>query len=182
VNLDVSVAPEIAQVISPLPGGPGAATTAAGAGAATHPGGGHDGAASLPATVGRLAQELRAVTAAPERWWSLVRFDPERPVQVSIPAGPSCEAWLMIIPPSQPGGWTGEGGGIGHGDCGCEVVTVIAGELTEQAIGTSGLATTPLLPGKIRVHGRGRLHRVLNRSNGYAVSVHARAKAPGPAR
>lgn len=158
MNPDVSVAPEIAQVIAPPPGASGAAEAA---------------------TVGRLAQELRTITAAPERWWSLVRFDPERPVQVSIPTGPAappCEAWLMIIPPSQPG-WTGQ-----EGDCGCEVVTVVAGELTEEAIGRSGLATTPLLPGKIRVHGRGRLHRVLNRSNGYAVSVHARAKVPGRTR
>ena len=80
----------------------------------------------------------------------------------------------MIIPPSAQGGWADDGG-----DCGCEVVTVIAGEVTEQAIGDCGVATTPLLPGRMRVHGSGQLHRVINRSAGYTVSVHARAR-PGP--
>ena len=63
------------------------------------------------------------------------------------------------------------------GECGCEVVTVIAGEVTEQAIGECGVATTPLLPGRMRVHGGGQLHQVVNRSAGYTVSVHARARA-----
>jgi len=154
VNLDVSVAPEIAQLIGPGPGRPAGPT----------------------ATVGELARQLRLIMAAPERWWGRVRFDPERPVRVSIPLdgtldGPA-EAWLMIIPPAAPGGWAD-----GPGDCGCEVVTVVAGEVTEQAIGDSGVATTPLLPGKVRVHGSGQLHQVINRSASYTVSVHARAKA-----
>ncbi len=177
MNLDVSVAPEIAQLIAPgpravdEPPAPGAAVPAD---ADAHETAG-DGAR---ATVGRLARELRLITAAPERWWGLVRFDPEHTVRVGIPAGPSCEAWLLIIPPAPPGGapsdWTGHGAGHGA-ECGCEVVTVVAGEVIEQAIGDRGLATTPLLPGKVRVHGRGQVHHVMNRSNGYAVSLHARA-------
>ena len=156
MNLDVSVAPEIAQLIGPGPARPARPAVAA----------------TATATVGELARQLRLITAAPERWWGRVRFDPERPVRVSIPMDGPAEAWLMIIPPAAPGGWAD-----GGGDCGCEVVTVVAGEVTEQAIGDAGVATTPLLPGKVRVHGSGQLHQVVNRSAGYTVSVHARARA-----
>lgn len=152
MNLDISVAPEIAQLIDS--GRPG-------------PGRPHDQPAT---TVGELARQLRLITAAPERWRGLVRFDPERPVRVSIPVGGPAEAWLMIIPPL----------GYDASDCGCEVVTVVAGEVTEQVIGDGGVATAPLLPGKVRVHGSGQLHQVINRSAGYTVSVHARARPAAP--
>jgi hypothetical protein len=154
VNLDVSVAPEIAQLIAP---GPGRGLDAGPA-----------------ATIGELARQLRLITAAPERWWGLVRFDPEWPVRVSLPMDGPAEAWLMIIPPSVPAGSGNRR--RAEGDCGCEVVTVVAGEVTEQAIGGGGVATTPLLPGKMRVHGSGQLHQVINHSVGYTVSVHARAR------
>ncbi len=166
MNLDVSVAPEIAQLIAPGPPGlPGSGLPAGSA-----------------ATIGELARQLRLVTAAPERWWGLVRFAPERPVRVSLPMDGPAEAWLMIIPPSAPAASKDPdrdrdaGGGWAEGDCGCEVVTVVAGEVTEQAIGDGGVATTPLVPGKMRVHGSGQLHQVVNRSAGYTVSVHARAR------
>jgi hypothetical protein len=168
VNLDLSVAPEIAQLIGPAgPPGPGLP-------------------AGPTATIGELARQLRLITAAPERWWGLVRFDPERPVRAGIPLDGPAEAWLMIIPPSAQavskdrggdrGRDRGRDGGWAAGDCGCEVVTVVAGEVTEQAIGGGGVATTPLLPGKMRVHGTGQLHQVINRSAGYTVSVHARQR------
>jgi hypothetical protein len=164
VNLDISVAPEIAQLMStgsPRLGGPGPDGPS---GSARH------GADGGPATIGDLARQLRLITAAPERWWSLVRFDPDRAVRVAIPTDGPGEAWLLIIPPHS--GWTGD-----DGECGCEVVTVVAGEVTEQAIDDCGVATRPLLPGRTRVHGSGQLHQVINRSDGYAVSVHARAMA-----
>ena len=164
MNLDVSVAPEIAQLIGP---GPARSHDVAAPGAAAAAG----AASGAPPTVGELARQLRLIMAAPGRWWGLVRFDPERPVRVSIPMDGPAEAWLMIIPPSAHGGWTDDG------DCGCAVVTVVAGEVIEQAIGDGGVATTPLLPGRTRVHGAGQLHRVINRSAGYTVSVHARARA-----
>jgi len=159
VNLDTSVAPEIAQLMgfmAPGPAGPQPAP------------------AAVP-TVGELARQLRLITGAPERWWHLARFDPDRAVRVSIPAGGPAEMRLMIIPPAGPGAqvhgaWTLDGG-----ECGCEVVTVVAGEVTERAIGDCGVATSPLLPGKIRVHGSGQLHEVSNRGGGYTVSLHARA-------
>jgi hypothetical protein len=90
------------------------------------------------------------------------------PVQAGpVQAGPAQAS-------SAHGGWADEGG------CGCEVVTVVAGEVTEQVIGDCGVATTPLLPGKMRVHGSGQLHQVINRSAGYTVSVHARARSTAP--
>ena len=170
MNLDVSVAPEIAQLMEE-PGRPG-------------PGRCHEQpapAVSATPTAGELARQLRLITAAPERWWGLVRFDPERPVRVSIPVEGPAEVWFMIIPPPADGG-PAQGGWPGDdsagGGCGCEVVAVVAGEVTEQVIGDGGVATAPLLPGKMRVHGSGQLHQVINRSAGYTVSVHARARAP----
>jgi hypothetical protein len=172
VNLDVSVAPEIAQLMESGRPGPG------------HSRGQPAPAISAPPTVGELARQLRLSTAAPERWWGLVRFDPERPVRVSIPVEGPAEVWLMIIPPPAdggpaPGGWPGDGSADG-GDCGCELVAVVAGEVTEHVIGDGGVATAPLLPGKMRVHGSGQLHQVINRSAGYTVSVHARGRATVP--
>jgi hypothetical protein len=168
VNLDLSAAPEIAQLVSR---GPLAASLPPVRGGSRLAGGGHDGAGPAP-TVGWLARQLRLITAAPERWWALVRFDPHRPVRVSIPADRSCEAWLMIIPPLAGGRWAGD-----DAECGCEVVTVVAGEVTEQTVNARDAAVTPLLPGKVRVHGRRQLHRVTNRAGSYAVSLHARGRA-----
>lgn len=170
MNLDLSVAPEIAQLVSQ---GPRAASLPSARGGSRLAAGGHAGAGPAP-TVGRLARQLRLITAAPEQWWAHVRFDPRRPVRVSIPADRSCEVWLMIIPPSVRGWWAGD-----DAECGCEVVTVVAGEVTEQAINAGGVATTPLLPGRVRVHGRGQLHQVTNRGGSYAVSVHARGRPRG---
>lgn len=193
MNLDVSVAPEIAQLIDPRPRAHGSAPAP---GAATGPGSagtgasadGSDPAGAQPPTVGRLARELRVITAAPGRWWGLVRFDPARPLRVAIPAPPWYEAWLVIMPPSdrrgRPGhaGHAGDGGRTGDGgECGCEVVTVVAGEVTEQAIGAPAHAArepaaTPLLPGRVRVHGAGQPHRVVNLGGSYAVTLHARGR------
>jgi hypothetical protein len=164
VNLDVSVAPEIAQLIEPGPDGHPSAP------APGLPGDGADRGGAVVPTVGRLARQLRLITAAPERWWGLVRFDPGRPVRVSIAAGPWYETWLMIIPPSGPGAWAGAGA-----ECGCHVVTVVAGQVTEQAAGADGPAAAPLRSGRVRVHAPGQPHRLVNLSGGYAVTMHARA-------
>jgi hypothetical protein len=172
VNLDVSVAPEIAQLMESGRPGPGRSQEQPAP------------AANATPTVGDLARQLRLSTAAPERWWGLVRFDPERPVRVSIPVEGPAEVWLMIIPPPADGG-PAQGGRPGDdsadgGDCRCEVVAVVAGEVTEQVIGDGGVATAPLPPGKMRVHGSGQLHQVINRSAGYTVSVHARGRVTAP--
>jgi hypothetical protein len=176
VNLDVSVAPEIAQLTEPRPAPDGPAPT-----------------------VGRLAAQLRLITASPERWWGLVRFDPDQPVRVAIPTGPWPEVWLMISPPYRPTRRAGDGAGWASGaECACEAVTVVAGEVTEVtevievieaaevpgACGVPGVCgnaevaevAAPLLPGRVRVHAPGHSHRVVNLGRTYAVTMHAHVR------
>src|SRR6202046_5148188 len=86
MNPDVSVAPEIAQLMAPL------------GLLAPNP------AAATRLSVGDLARQLKLITGAPERWWHLVRFDPGQPVVVDIPVDISADgpyrAWLTILPPA----------------------------------------------------------------------------------
>jgi hypothetical protein len=148
VNPDVSVAPEIAQLMEPS-----RPAASPGTSPATSPAG---------TTIGDLARELRNITGSPDRWWSLVRFDAGQPVRVTVPtAGGACGAWLSILPP-------------GAGDteeCHCDVVTVVAGELTEPP------SAKPLVPGQVRVHGAPGGHRAVNTSDGYTVSLHLRGRS-----
>jgi hypothetical protein len=141
VNPDVSVAPEIAQLMEPL----GLLTP--------------NPAAVTRLSVGDLARQLKLITGAPERWWHLVRFDPGQPVAVDIPVDGPYRAWLTILPPAA----ADTGGGRG------DVITVVAGELTEPG-------TSPLTPGRVRVHGASQPRRAVNTSDGYTVSVHLRAQ------
>jgi hypothetical protein len=143
VNPDVSVAPEIAQLMEPL------------GLLAPHP------AAVTRPSVGDLARQLKLITGAPERWWHLVRFDPGQPVVVDIPVDGPYRAWLTILPPAATGNATKTGERS-------DVITVVAGELTEPG-------TSPLTPGRIRVHGARQPRRAVNTSDGYTVSVHLRA-------
>ncbi|HEY0718794.1 MAG TPA: hypothetical protein VGD68_14350 [Streptosporangiaceae bacterium] len=144
MNPDVSLAPEIAQLMEPLP----------------------SRVAPVSTTIGELARALRNITASPDRWWSLVRFDAGQPVRVALPtsspAGGAYEAWLSILPP-------GAGDDL---DCRCDVVTVVAGELTEPG------CPKPLVPGRVRVHGAPGPHRAVNTGDGYTVSLHLRGR-PG---
>lgn len=107
MNPDVSVAPEIAQLMEPLRLlAPGPAT------------------AGTPLTAGDLARQLKLITGAPDRWWHLVRFDPARPVVVDIPADGPYRAWLTILPPAA----------ADPGNRPSDVITVVAGELTETGL------------------------------------------------
>jgi hypothetical protein len=142
VNPDVSVAPEIAQLMEPLRL------------LAPSP------AAGTQLTTGDLARQLKLITGAPDRWWHLVRFDPAQPVMVDIPADGPYRAWLTILPPAA----------TDPGDRPSDVITVVAGELTENGL-------NPLTPGRIRVHGGGRPRRAANTSDGYTVSVHLCGRA-----
>lgn len=146
----MSVAPEIARLagaalLVPVQEGPRA--------------GGYAQAATL--TLGTLARELRMLAAAPERWWGLVQFSPDRSVKIMVEDHPGYQAWLMILPP-----------GDGGQDCDCAAAAVIAGEVTEGAPGSA-----PLRPGPVRVHGQ--RHGLRGRGAGYSISLHARAAA-GP--
>jgi hypothetical protein len=117
-------------------------------------------ATASPLTLGTLARHLRMLAATPERWWGLVRFDPDRSVKIGVEDHPSYQAWLVVLPP----GDTGQ-------DCDCDVAAVIAGETTEGARGSAVLR-----PGGIRVHGP--RHRLRGRAAGYSISLHARAHRP----
>jgi hypothetical protein len=118
--------------------------------------------AAAPLTLGTLARRLRMIAAAPERWWSLVRFAPDRSVKITIEDQPSYAAWLMVLPPGDAGQ-----------PCDCDVVTMIAGEAAE------GAAAGPVLrPGPTRVHGS--RHWLRGHGTGYSVSLHARAHRPEP--
>lgn len=192
MNLDVSVAPEIAQLIEPrrapygTPPAPGPGQAGRGQAGTGWPGDGGAPAGAQPPTAGRLAAQLRLIAASPDRWWGLVRFDPARPVRVAMPAEPWSEAWLMIIPPSPRDGRPGDAARwAGHGaECGCQVAAVVAGEVAEvievpvvsEVPGNAGAAMPPLLPGRVRVHAPGHSHRVVNLGRTYAVTMHARGR------
>jgi hypothetical protein len=118
-------------------------------------------ATAAPMTLGELSRRLKMIAANPERWWGLVRFEPDRPVTVAVEDCASYRAWLVVLPP----------GDAGQG-CDCEVATMIAGEATE---GTDSGAV--LRPGPVRVHGGP--HGLRGQGTGYSISLHARAHRPG---
>jgi hypothetical protein len=164
VTADMSVAPEIARLaeavlLAPVPPAaqPGREDIPG------HPGtcqnSGFPAAAASQLTLGTLARELRMIAATPERWWSLVRFEPGRSVTVTVEQCDFYHAWLVILPP----------GDTGH-TCDCDVATMIAGEATE------GAASPVLRPGPVRVHGQ--RHGLRGRGTGYSISLHARAHRP----
>ena len=118
---------------------------------------GTSGQAGTRPTLGTLARHLRILAASPERWWGLVRFDPDRSVRIEIEDQPEYGAWLVVMPPAHAAQ-----------DCDCDVATVIAGEVTEGAPGGAVLR-----PGVTRVHGQ--RHWLRGHGAGYSISLHARA-------
>jgi hypothetical protein len=111
-------------------------------------------------TLGTLARQLRMLAATPERWWGLVRFNPDRSAKIRVEDQPEYEAWLVVLPPGDSGR-----------DCDCDVATIIAGEATDGAPGSAVLR-----PGPTRVHGQ--RHRLRGHGAGYSISLHARALHP----
>jgi hypothetical protein len=166
------VAPEIARLAVPSRGGdpPKSPRARGGSPPPRTPLAGDPLGGAPRMTLGALAGQLWSIAATPERWWGLVRFDPDRSVKIVIEDSASHQAWLVVLPP----------GDAGHG-CDCDAATMIAGEATEGA--PSG---TVLRPGQVRVHGQqhsvpGRPHgpHVLRgRGAGYSISLHARAHRP----
>jgi hypothetical protein len=156
VTADMSVAPEIAILAEAsllVPAQPIQAATSW-----TRP------------TLGTLARQLRLLAAAPERWWGLVRFDPDRSVRIQVEDRPEYRAWLVVLPPAQAGQQSAGQQSAGQ-DCDCDVATVIAGEVTD-----GGPGSTVLRPGSTRVHGP--RHRLRGHGAGYSISLHARAVPP----
>jgi cysteine dioxygenase type I len=157
MNLDISAAPEI-EIL---------ARSAGSARPFWSCGGG-----MRQVTAGGLASLVRSAAADPARWWPMATFDPRRPVQRLLDATPACELWLVTTPPGY------EGAGHRHG-AGCEVLTLVAGELTERMITAAGAACRVLRPSRMRVRGGGNLYQTINPGGCYAVSLCAYAPAPG---
>ncbi len=149
----MSVAPEIARLAEALTLVP-----------AQPPAGASAQAIATPPTLGALAGQLRMIAAAPQRWWSLVRFDPDRPLTIGVADEPSFLAWLVVLPPGAEGQ-----------QCDCDAATLIAGDAAEGAGRAADGAA--LRPGPVRVHGQ--RHWLRGRGTGYSISLHARARRPG---
>ena len=139
MNIDLSVAPEIALLAAPI------------VPAQTD--------APKPSTHGRLAGDLADLAAAPQRWWDLVRFDPEGPLRIPVP-GPT-GAWLLVVPPGAAA------------DCDCGQATALAGEAVETSGPDGEGAARPLRSGRVLVHGVRAPHRLLAAGHGYSVTLHA---------
>jgi hypothetical protein len=135
LNTDLSVAPEIARLAAPI--------------AVAQPD------SRSPRTDGRVAGDLADLAAAPQRWWDLVRFDPDGPMRIQVPGAPG--TWLLIMPPGSVA------------DCDCGQATALAGEAVETSAG----AARPLRPGRVRVHGTRTPHRLRTAGHGYSVTLHA---------
>jgi hypothetical protein len=162
VNADLSVAPEIAQLAAPL---------------ALVPSPQRHAPARL--TAGQLATALSRLAAAPQRWWDLVRFNPDGPARIAVPA--PFEAWLLVIPPGQAA------------ECRCELATQVAGDAAEgagsvlravgvaDAAGRAGagraaeraLGGRRLRQGRVLVHAPGSRHVIRSAGHGYSVTLHA---------
>jgi hypothetical protein len=155
LTADMSVAPEIARLAEAVLIFP-AHSAAPAAQQPDRP----EGHAENTLTLGSLACRLRSIAATPERWWGLVRFEPDRPVQVTVEECAAYRAWLVVLPPGDAGQ-----------SCDCDVATMIAGEAAE---GTPDSAV--LRPGPVRVHGV--RHGLCGRGTGYSISLHARAHRP----
>jgi hypothetical protein len=159
LNTDLSVAPELAQLADPFV--PPQHVTAA------------------PRTDGRVAATLTELAATPQRWWDLVRFDPDGPVRIPVPGEPG--AWLLVLPP---------GTAV---DCECQQATALAGEAAEAPGDPAPSAQpdqaqpdqaqphqtqpSPLRPGRVRVHGAAGLHRLHAAGPGYSVTLHVGASS-----
>lgn len=155
MNADLSVAPEIAQLAAPLALVPsGLVPSAQGRAPAAH-------APSARLTTGQLATELSGLAAAPERWWDLVQFNPDRPARIAVPA--SFEAWLLVIPPGQAA------------ECRCVLGTRIAGDAVEVPGGGTapGGVARKLRQGRVVVHAPGNHHVIRSAGHGYSVTLHA---------
>ena len=146
MNADLSVAPEIAQLAAPFVLPPQSRES------------------TVPHTVGRMAGLLSELAAAPQRWWDLVRFDPDGPARIPVPGEPG--VWLLVLPPGM------------SVDCDCQQATALAGEAAEAAGDPANGGHRPLRPGRVRVHGAGGRHRLHAAGPGYSVTLHVGASSP----
>lgn len=122
----------------------------------------HGRGSDAPATVGQLAGLVQQTAAAPETWWHLVRFEADERVRVQLGNG----LWLITWPPGFRLPAHDHGGAV-------QVLSVIAGELAEVAVGDDGAVERPLRANRIRIQAGDRMHEVVNPGSVYAVTLHA---------
>jgi hypothetical protein len=157
MTADMSVAPELAQLAESVLLVPAQPLAAWPAGESSSDDDREPEGRPAQLTLGTLARRLRILAATPERWWSLVRFEPDRSVEIAVEQGAGYRAWLVVLPPDDAGQ-----------ACDCDVATMIAGEATE---GTA--ASAALRPGPLRVHGE--RHVLRGQGAGYSISLHVQA-------
>lgn len=162
MNIDLSVAPEIARLADPLV--PAQHATAA------------------PRTDGRIAGDLAELAATPQRWWDLVRFDERGPLCIPLPDAPG--TWLLVLPPGttadcdclQATALAGEAVELTRAAAGAAGASGIGEVSSATRLPCSELnaaeETRSLRPGRVRVHGTRTPHRMRTVGPGYSVTLH----------
>jgi predicted metal-dependent enzyme (double-stranded beta helix superfamily) len=118
-----------------------------------------------PVTVAGFAGLARTIAADRDRWGSLVEYDATTRWYARLETGPGYEVWLLSWLPGQTSGLHDHGGSSG-------VLTLLAGELSERALGANGETRRALRAEDQRVFAPGYVHEVVNDSLEPAVSLH----------
>jgi hypothetical protein len=144
MNLDMSVAPEIALLAVPAQGIPPGITPAR----------------RPRATLGALARELSLIASRPERWWGAVRY--HTAISEHIDLGFSgLSSWVGVLVPGDAGLY-----------CTCDLMMLVAGDAVEESVADGGSQITALRVGSMRVHGQGLVHQIRASGAGIAVTLH----------
>jgi len=117
--------------------------------------------ANLAPTIGQLAALVQATAADPDSWWPEVRFDPSARVRVQLDNG----LWLITWPPGFRLPAHDHGGAT-------QILSVIAGELAEVAVGDDGAVQRPLRANRVRVQTGDQMHEVVNPGTTFAITLH----------
>ncbi|MFE0588997.1 cysteine dioxygenase [Micromonospora echinospora] len=94
-----------------------------------------------------------------------VRFDPVERWYARLASGPDHEVWLLTWLPGQGTDLHDHGGSAG-------AFLVVSGTLTEEVVSGGSLRPRPLAAGTGRRFGPRHVHRVTNRGDQPAVSLH----------
>nr|WP_308121202.1 cysteine dioxygenase family protein [Actinoplanes bogorensis] len=122
-------------------------------------------ATAVDARLDHLAIATR-YAATPEQWPLAPRFNPVERWYHRLHVADDHEVWLLTWLPGQGTEWHDHGGSAG-------AFHVFGGTLTEDTVDASGRATARELgEGAGRRFGEHHVHRMTNRSNVPAVSVH----------
>ncbi|MBY8874639.1 cysteine dioxygenase family protein [Micromonospora sp. PLK6-60] len=108
--------------------------------------------------------------ADPADWPVPLCFDPAQRWYARLAAGPGHEVWALSWLPGQGTDLHDHGGSAG-------TFLVVAGELTEETVSGHRLRPHRLAAGAARRFGARHVHRVTNRGDQPAVSVHVYAPA-----